>query len=226
MGPNPQSEHMMKLCMQSLAGALALTLSAAAMAQDVTHKPVTGADRKKTAKPAPTVALETPAKTESTTTQTTTSTSAIPDESGNAVAVQKSTDTTQTITTEPAPPGSAAQSQTRSTTTVVPDGTGAAAAATTTTTTTEPAKDATGATVTAATKADVKAGVPVFDPKGGVVGKVDSVSTKGAVVSTGKVKAEIPFESFGKNDKGLVMSMTKTEVEAAATKSAPPPKKK
>ena len=215
----------MKLYMQSVAGALALALSTAAMAQDVTQKPVTGADRKKSTKPAPTVAPDTPAKTQTTTTESTTSTSAVPDESGNAVAVQKSTDTTQTTTTEPAAPGASVQSQTKSTTTVAPDATGAPAA-TTTTTTTEPAKDATGATVKAATAADVKAGVPVFDQKGGVVGKVESVSAKGAVVSTGKAKAEIPLESFGKNDKGLVMSMTKAELDAAAAKSSPPPKKK
>lgn len=215
----------MKLSMQSLAGALALVLSTGAMAQDVTQKPVTGADRKKAAKPAPTVAPETPAKTQTTTTQSTTSTSAVPDEPGNAVAVQKSTDTTQTTPAEPAPPGAAAQSETKSTTTVAPDATGAPAA-TTTTTTTEPAKDATGATLTAATAADVKAGVPVFDQKGGVVGKVESVSAKGAVVSTGKVKAEVPVSSFGKNDKGLVISMTKAELDAASAKSAPPPKKK
>jgi hypothetical protein len=34
----------------------------------------------------------------------------------------------------------------------------------------------------------------------------------------------IPISSFGKNDKGLVMSMTKAELEAASAKSAPPPK--
>lgn len=220
----------MKLHLQSLAGALALALSTSAMAQDVTQKPVTGADRKKATKPTPTVAPETPAQTQTTTTQSTTSTTAVPDESGNAVAVQKSTDTTQTTTTEPAPPGAAAQSETKSTTTVAPDATGAPAA-TTTTTTTQPAKDATGAAVIAATATDVKAGVPVFDQKGGVVGKVESVSAKGVVVSTGKVKAEVPVSSFGKNDKGLVMSMTKTELEAASAKAAPakaapPPRKK
>jgi hypothetical protein len=216
----------MKLHMQSLAGALVLALSTSAMAQDVTQKPVTGADRKKATKPAPTVAPETPAQTQTTTTQSTTSTTAVPDESGSPVAVQKSTDTTQTTTTEPAPPGAAAQTETKSTTTVAPDVTGAPAATTTTTTTTQPAKDASGAAVTAATAADVKAGVPVFDQKGGVVGKVESVSAKGAVVSTDKVKAEVPVSSFGKNDKGLMMSMTKAELEAASAKSVAPPKKK
>jgi hypothetical protein len=190
--------------LNSVAGALALIFSASVTAQT-----------------APTVAPQSPAKTKTTTTQSTTSTAVAPDEAGG-VAAQRTTDTTQTTTTQPAngTPQSAT-SQTTSTTTVKPDEPGAA---TTTTTTTQPATDQTGATVTAATAADVKAGVPVFDPKGGVVGKIDSVSAKGAVVSTGRVKALIPVSSLGKNDKGLVISMTKAEVEAASAKSAPQPK--
>ena len=206
----------MNIYMKTIAGAMALALSTAAVAQDITHKPVTGADRKKT--PAPTVAPQTPAQSQTTTTQSTTSTNAVPDEAGNPV-VQKSTDTTQTTTTEPAAPGAPAQSQTTSTTTVAPDATGNPTA-TTTTTTTQPAKDDSGAAVTAATAADVKAGVPVFDAKGDIVGKVDSVSAKGAVVDTGSVKATVPLASFAKNDKGLVISMSKAEIDAAAKPAA------
>ena len=167
------------------------------------------------------VAPETPAKTKTTTTQSTSSTAAVPDESGSPVAVQKTTDTTQTTTTEPANPGCGSPSATKSTTTDAPRCHRRDRPATTTTTTTHPASDRPGAAVTAATAADVKAGMPVFDQKGGVVGKIEVVSAKGVVVSTGKVKAEIPVSSFGKNDKGLVMSMTKTELEAASAKSAP-----
>ena len=213
----------MKPYMNSLAGALALALSTAALAQDVTHKPVTGTDRKKTTATAtskpPTVEPETPAQSQTTTTQSTTSTNAVPDEAGNPVAVQKSTDTTQTMTTEPAAPGEPAHSSTNQTTTVAPDATGNPAT-TKTTTTTQPAKDQTGATITAATAADVKAGVPVFYSKGGVVGKIESVSAKGAVVDTGTVKAAVPVASFAKNDKGLVISMSKAELDAAAKPSA------
>jgi hypothetical protein len=71
--------------------------------------------------------------------------------------------------------------------------------------------------VTAATKADIKAGAEVLDQAGDTVGTVESVTASGAVVSTGKVRAEIPFASFGKNDKGLVIAMTKTQLEAQAT---------
>ena len=56
----------------------------------------------------------------------------------------------------------------------------------------------------------------VFDSKGELIGKIDSVSGENAVVSTGKVKAEIPISNFAKNDKGLMVAMTKAEIEAAA----------
>lgn len=70
-----------------------------------------------------------------------------------------------------------------------------------------------------ATAADVKAGATVYDTTGAVVGKVVSSSAKGVVVNTGSLKASIPLSAFGKSDKGLVISMTKDELEAAAKKS-------
>jgi hypothetical protein len=93
----------------------------------------------------------------------------------------------------------------------------------------QPAVSATGkaaaqsqaADVKAATSADVKAGVVVYDKKGGEVGKIESVSAKGAVVNTGTARAVIPVSSFGKSDKGLVMSMSKAELDAAAKKKSP-----
>jgi hypothetical protein len=199
----------MRLQLNSVAGALVLVTSASVAAQS-----------QPAAQTAPTVAPQSPAKTKTTTTQSTSSTAVVPDEAGG-VAAQKTTDTTQTTTTQPANGTPQSATSQTSTTIVKPDEPGAA---TTTTTTTQPATDQTGATVTTATSADVKAGVPVFDQKGGVVGKIDSVSAKGAVVSTGKVKALVPVSSLGKNDKGLVISMTKTELEAASGKSAPQPK--
>jgi hypothetical protein len=82
------------------------------------------------------------------------------------------------------------------------------------------------AQVTKATAADVKAGTSVYDAKGNLVGKVDSVSSKGAVVNTGTVKAAIPTSSFAKGDKGLILGMTKAELEAAAKKTETKPAKK
>ena len=80
------------------------------------------------------------------------------------------------------------------------------------------AKTETAAT-TKATKADVKAGTSIFDTSGNSVGKIESVSAKGAVVNTGKVKVTVPISSMAKSDKGLVIAMTKAQVEAAAKKS-------
>jgi hypothetical protein len=75
-----------------------------------------------------------------------------------------------------------------------------------------------------AKEADLKSGLSVYDQKGGLVGKIESVSSKGAVVSTGKTRATIPVSSFGKSDKGLAIAMTKDEIDAAAKKSSPKPK--
>lgn len=64
--------------------------------------------------------------------------------------------------------------------------------------------------------ADVKAGATVLDTKGGTVGTVASVTNNVAVVDTGTVKAGIPTSAFAHGDKGLVIAMTKVELEAAA----------
>jgi hypothetical protein len=78
--------------------------------------------------------------------------------------------------------------------------------------------------VAAATAADVKAGTSVYDQSGSVVGKIKSVSKDNAVVDTGTVRAQVPITSLGKNDKGLVINMTKSELDAAAKKKTSPPK--
>jgi hypothetical protein len=77
------------------------------------------------------------------------------------------------------------------------------------------------APMTKATAADVKAGAAVFDPKGNSVGKIESADSEGAVVSTGSAKAKIPLASFSRSDKGLVIAMTRAELEAAAKEKAP-----
>lgn len=71
-----------------------------------------------------------------------------------------------------------------------------------------------------ATKADVKAGAAVFDSSGNSVGKIESVTAKGVVLNTGKVQVTVPLSAFAKNDKGLLIGMTKDEIEAAAKKSS------
>jgi hypothetical protein len=79
-----------------------------------------------------------------------------------------------------------------------------------------------GPAATAATAADVKAGAAVYDPDGGTVGKIGAVSGDQAVIDTGSVRAKVPISSLAKNDKGLVIGMTKAELEAAAKEKSPP----
>lgn len=77
--------------------------------------------------------------------------------------------------------------------------------------------------VTAATAADVTTGAQVRDTSGGVVGTVETVDADSAIVSTGTVRADIPIASFGKNGQGLVLAMTRAQLEAAAQARTPTP---
>ena len=80
------------------------------------------------------------------------------------------------------------------------------------------------AAVRAATAADLHAGVQVHDQAGGVVGTVETADASGAVVSTGTVRARLPLASFGANGQGgLVISMTRGQLEAAASHAQPQP---
>jgi preprotein translocase subunit YajC len=69
-------------------------------------------------------------------------------------------------------------------------------------------------------KANVTAGASVLDAKGGAVGTVESVAGDQAVVNTGVVKASLPVSAFAQSDKGLLISMTKVELENAAKGAA------
>lgn len=71
----------------------------------------------------------------------------------------------------------------------------------------------------AATQADLTAGATVYDNAGATVGTIQSVTATGAVVASGKLRAEVPTASFAKNAKGLVIGITKAEFEAAVAKA-------
>ena len=144
-----------------------------------------------------TTTQQTPTATQTTTTNS--ATTAVPGTTNTPAQTQ--TTTTKSTTTVPTDPATGVQ-------------TGPAQSATITSTTTTDA-----AAIKPATAADVKKGAAVYDQKGGSVGTIESVSAKGAVVSTGKVRVPIPVSSFARNDKGLVISMTKAELEAAAKPS-------
>jgi len=78
---------------------------------------------------------------------------------------------------------------------------------------------ATAAPGTAA-KVNVTTGASVMDAKGGAVGTIASVAGEVAVIDTGTVKASVPFSAFAQSDKGLLIGMTKAELEAAAQGAA------
>ena len=111
------------------------------------------------------------------------------------------------------PPAQAPAAQSQSTT----------SAQTTTNAQTQTSATTPAGATTVATAADVRAGAQVHDTTGGLVGTVESVDARGAVVSTGTARATIPVASFGRNNQGLVISMTKAQLEAAVASGASSP---
>jgi hypothetical protein len=62
---------------------------------------------------------------------------------------------------------------------------------------------------------EVTVGANVYGPAGDVVGTVDKIEAGNAVVNTGKHTAALPTSAFGKNEKGLLLSMSKDQLDAA-----------
>ena len=65
-------------------------------------------------------------------------------------------------------------------------------------------------------KASLVAGAEVTGPEGNPVGKLGAVDAQYAEVDTGSVKAKLPLSAFAKGENGVVVSMTKAQIEAAA----------
>jgi len=83
---------------------------------------------------------------------------------------------------------------------------------------TAPESTATAQSATAGSaSAAVTAGAPVFDQTGGTVGKIDTVDGQFAVLATDKSKVRLPLTSFAKGDKGLIIGMTKDQIDSAAS---------
>ncbi|HET9628306.1 MAG TPA: hypothetical protein VFP14_02375 [Novosphingobium sp.] len=55
----------------------------------------------------------------------------------------------------------------------------------------------------------------VYGPQGSEVGKVEKVEGGNAVINTGKNSAAIPVSALGHNEKGLLVSMTREQLDAA-----------
>jgi hypothetical protein len=63
-------------------------------------------------------------------------------------------------------------------------------------------------------------GAAVYGPDGSDVGKVESMAGGNVVIFTGANRATLPANSFGRNDKGLVISMTKEQLDSAVAAAA------
>jgi hypothetical protein len=89
-----------------------------------------------------------------------------------------------------------------------------------------------------ATAEDIKAGAPVRDVKGVPIGTIASLSSNEImadptqpVIDTGQAKIGVPLNAFGKDDKGLLLSITAekfnqlvAQVHSTAQASEPQPK--
>ncbi len=71
------------------------------------------------------------------------------------------------------------------------------------------------ATAAAPAAAAPTVGAKVFDTAGAEVGSVEKVDGANAVVYTGTKRATLPTSAFAKSDKGLVISMTQAQLNAA-----------
>jgi hypothetical protein len=69
----------------------------------------------------------------------------------------------------------------------------------------------------AAAAAEIVIGSPVRDKKGKPVGSVEFVESDGAVVVTGAGKVKVPLEAFGKDQKGLVIGISKADFDKLVT---------
>jgi len=71
------------------------------------------------------------------------------------------------------------------------------------------------ASAATAAKVTPTVGAKVYGPDGTEAGTVEKVDAANAVVYTGTKRATLPLAVFGKNDKGLLISMNKAQLEAA-----------
>lgn len=84
-----------------------------------------------------------------------------------------------------------------------------------------PATEAPAGPVTPATAADLRTGTQVRDQSGSLVGTVESADEGSAVINTGTARARLALSSFGRNNQGLVIAMTKAQIEAAVAGANP-----
>lgn len=69
---------------------------------------------------------------------------------------------------------------------------------------------------------NVTAGATISDTSGAPVGTVTAVANGNATIDTGSVKVAVPVTSIAQRPNGLVMAMTKAQLEAAAQAASKP----
>jgi rRNA processing protein Gar1 len=74
-------------------------------------------------------------------------------------------------------------------------------------------------------KAAVTQGATVVDSAGEQIGKVSSVDAQYAVVDMASAQVKLPLTAFAVKDSGLMVGMTKAQLEAAASAAATAPAK-
>ena len=74
----------------------------------------------------------------------------------------------------------------------------------------------------AAVAPSLAAGVTVYDPKGGVVGTIESLDGDAAVLATAANKVRLPTASFGTGPRGPTLAMTAAQVDAMVAATPPP----
>ena len=72
---------------------------------------------------------------------------------------------------------------------------------------------------TPASPSDIVVGSQVSDSRGRPVGTISRIELDGAVVTTASGAVRVPFDAFGKNDKGLVIAITKSQFDALVAKA-------
>lgn len=80
---------------------------------------------------------------------------------------------------------------------------------------------ASGGTTQDSGASKVVVGATVSDTQGGPVGTIASISGGNATIDTGTVKAAVPVTSFAQRPSGLVLGMTKAQLEAAVAQAKP-----
>lgn len=62
-------------------------------------------------------------------------------------------------------------------------------------------------------------GATVFGPEGGEVGKIEKMEGGNVVIFTGTQRATLPATALGRTEKGLVISMTKAQLDSAVAEA-------